>query len=185
MIARAGADSSCTLPRARRGASLFACQKPGGRAPTPLPFPASRRRRGATELCRIAILGHDRGSGPGEEKTQESTRRRHRSHASRQAFRHFGTRLILVHRSNNGWGDLLPRCSYLGLTVLPSGSQVLCESTKLFFFGDSCEVPSSASPATAASSTNSRRGMARSSSLSSTAEFVVAPVLSAENLPII
>jgi len=141
--------------------------EPGTGRPTPLPFLASRRRRGATELCRMAILGPP-GSGLGEEKTQESTRRPHRSHASRQAFRHFGTRLILVHRSN-GSGVRRPRCSYLGLTVRASGSQVLFRVPSSALLNFTHVVPPvvwiRSASATAARIASSRRGMAPSGSL--------------------
>jgi hypothetical protein len=76
--------------------------EPGARGAHPLPFLASRRRRGATELCRMAILG-----------LVVVTDRMHLDKRS-------GTRLILIHRMN-GWGEAIgirrPRCSYLCCTV--------------------------------------------------------------------
>lgn len=92
--------------------------------PPPLPFLASRRRRGATELCRMAILGRQGVRSREEMRSTRRRRRRHRSHSSRQAFRHFGTRLTPVHRMNGPRtiGVRRPSCSYLCLAV-PSGSQ--------------------------------------------------------------
>lgn len=120
MVARA------PIRRARyhaRRASLSACQTPLPHPP-PLPFLASRRRRGATELCRMAILGRQGVRSREEMRSTRRRRRRHRSHSSRQAFRHFGTRLTPVHRMNGprAIGVRRPSCSYLCFAV-PSGSQ--------------------------------------------------------------
>lgn len=122
------ATSTSTLPPGGH-ASLAARRN---RAPgSPLPFSespsASRRRRGATRPCRTAILGRQ-GTGGTEEKSPLLLVTSPRA-PSRQAFRHSGTRLTLVHPTGSAIGA--SSSSYLGLTV-PSGSRIPLSSSKPF-----------------------------------------------------
>jgi hypothetical protein len=98
------------------------------RLPSPTPRPCRFWRPvgvGARQSCAEWPFSDDRGVRSREEmRSTRRRRRRHRSHSSRQAFRHFGTRLTPVHRMNGprAIGVRRPSCSYLCLAV-PSGSQ--------------------------------------------------------------
>lgn len=127
------------------------------RLPSPTPRPCRFWRPvgvGARQSCAEWPFSDDRGVRSREEM-RSTHRRRRRSHSSRQAFRHFGTRLTPVHRMNGprAIGVRRPSCSYLCLAV-PSGSQASLSGSRLCVAG--CADSATAS---------SRRGMARSGSL--------------------
>lgn len=88
----------------------------------PTPAPAVSGVPSASGRDRAVPNGHSRTTGGPIEGGDEVHRRRHRSHSSRQAFRHFGTRLTPVHRMNGPRTIGVRRPSYLCLAV-PSGSQ--------------------------------------------------------------